>query len=423
MSNKTISLESLPLRLLTIIVAIILGIAGYFAVKWTFANEIAKHTDSKEIAEWTTQLAPNDPQTYFSLAYFNEKSFLPEELPIALSNYEKAVSVSPNDYRLWLGLGKLREQNGDMQGAEKALRKASELAPNYSQVQWALGNQLLRQKKEVEAFAEIRKAVEGNPIFVSPAINMAWQFFEGDLAQISQKIGDSVPIKAALAPFLVKQKRYDEALSFWNSIPNEAKTTTYKKNGDELLNAFLEAKNYRNALAIQSQIAGSEIEKFNVGSIYNGDFEKNVKPSGASVFDWNISDGAQPQISLDPSQKYGGERSLILLFNSSTGQEFRNVQQTVVVDGGKNYKFEAFYRSDLKAISALKWEIVDPNDGKVIASTNEIGLSTGNWSPVNVDFTTPATTQAVIFRLAKVVCKQNICPISGKVWFDNISLK
>ncbi len=242
---KSISLDSLLLRLLPIILAILILLAGYFSFNWTFGNMIALHADTKELAEMAIQMAPNDPQTYFSLAYLNEKSFSPEDLPLALANYEKAVSVSPSDYRLWLSLGKIREQSGDNKGAVAALRKAVELAPNYSQVHWFLGNQLLRQGNDEEAYREIRKAVEGNPTYANPAVNMTWQIFDGDVGIISQKIGYSIPIKDALAPFLAKQKRFDEALSFWNSIPDQEKSTKYKINGQELLATFIEAKSFR----------------------------------------------------------------------------------------------------------------------------------------------------------------------------------
>jgi hypothetical protein len=55
-------------------------------------------------------------------------------------------------------------------------------------------------------------------VFLAPAVTVAWNFFEGDVPQISQKIGDSVPIKAALSTFLAKQKRFDEAFLLWNAL-------------------------------------------------------------------------------------------------------------------------------------------------------------------------------------------------------------
>lgn len=422
MPIKSIQLNSVLPRLVILIAIIFVLFLTFLALKWSFGSTIAKQSDSKEIAEFATQLAPNDPQSYYSLASMNERSFLPDDFAKALENYEKAVSVSPYDFRLWLALGKARERSGDDKGAEKALRKALELAPNYSEVHWILGNFLLRQGNEEEAFLQIRKAVEQDEKYANPAVVTVWQIFNGDINLISQKIGDSTPIKASLAPFLVKQKRFDEALSFWNSIPNEEKTTTYRKVGEDLITQFIEAKSFRNALTVQTQISKPEDEKFTVGSIFNGDFEKEVKTSKANLFDWRITEGIQPGISLDPSQKHGGNRSLILLFNSDNGKELRTIQQTVVVESGRNYKLEGFYRSELKTLGTLKWEIADASDGKILATTNDVSAS-ADWSPLSAEFTVPAATQAITIRLANLTCKQAICPVSGKVWFDDFSLR
>lgn len=421
MSIKSIQLNIL-FRILLLLGVVCIVFLTFMSLRWTFGKTIAKQADVKEIAEYSTQLAPNEPQTYFALAVFNEKSLLQEDLKKAVENYEKAVSVSPNDFRLWLALGKARERSGDSQGAEKALRKSLELAPNYSEIHWSLGNYLLRQGKEEEAFAEISKAVTQDIKYANPAVILAWQVYDGDLNQIAQKVGDSVAIKAQLAPFLVKQKRFDEAFNFWNAIPDEEKKTTYKKNGEEFFTQLVEAKSFRNALTVQSQIAKPEDEKFAIGTLFNPDFEQNVKPANASVFDWKIGEGIQPQVSLDASQKNAGIRSLIMLYNSSDGKEMRNIQQAVAVESGKNYKIEGFYRSDLKTLGVVKLEILDATDNKVLASA-DAQANSKDWSPLSVSFTTPAASQGILIRLGNAVCKQALCPVSGKIWFDNFSLK
>lgn len=422
MSIKSVQLNSSILRVIALITILIIVFLVYYTFKWSIGSTIAKQSENKEIAEFAIEMAPNDPQGYYSLAAINEKSFLPEDFAKALENYEKAVSVSPYDFRLWLALGKAKERTGDEVGAEKALRKSLELAPNYAEVHWVLGNFLLRRGNEEEAFLEIRKAVEQDPKYTNPAVVTVWQIFDGDLTQISQKIGDSPEIRASLAPFLAKQKRYDEALTFWNQIPNEQKISTFKKIGEDLLTSFIEAKSFRNALAIQNQIASSEDEKFSVGKIYNGDFEKDIKTSKANFFDWKLTDKAQPQISLDGSQKHGGNRSLILLFNSDTGKDLRKIEQTIAVESNKTYKFEGFYRADLKTLGTIGWEIIDANDGKVLAKTEDISNSP-DWKTLLAEFTTSETTQAITIRLGDLVCKQGICPTSGKIWFDDFSLR
>jgi hypothetical protein len=71
--------------------------------------------------------------------------------------------------------------------------------------------------------------------------------------------------------------------------------------------------------------------------------------------------------------------------------------------------------------AALRWEIVDAADGVVLATTNST-LNNADWTNLKAEFTALEQTQAVIIRLAREQCKSIICPISGKVWFDDFSI-
>lgn len=431
MAVKSIRLNgsgsAVALRLALFAAGVLCILAIYFAAKWCLASTIAARAQSKEVAELAVGWSPSDPRAYYSLASFREKTFLPEDFVKSLEDYERAAGLSPYDYRLWFDLGKARDRNGDAHGAEKAYRQAIELAPNYSRLHWALGNLLLRQGNSEEAFVEIRRAVENDPALANPAVSVAWNFFDADVSLISQKIGDSIPIKSALSTFLAGQKRYDEAFALWNALSPEDKKTAYKADGAQLLLALINTKKYRDALTVQTQISPPQGEKFESGKIFNGSFEGEIKRTGGgSFFDWAIADGMQPQFAFDESQKRSGNRSLVIVFNSMTGQEFRPVQQNVVVEGGKRYAFGAFFRSDLKTQGTLKWEIVDTADNKLLVSTSAVPTSS-DWSPLTAEFTTAPTTEAVTIRLVRVPCPASsgltICPISGKVWFDDFTLR
>ncbi|MCA1639735.1 MAG: carbohydrate binding domain-containing protein, partial [Acidobacteria bacterium] len=146
-----------------------------------------------------------------------------------------------------------------------------------------------------------------------------------------------------------------------------------------------------------------------------------VKTKDASVFEWQIADGLQPQIGFDDREKRGGNRSLVVVFNSATGKDFRSIFQTIVVESGKSYRFEMFYKADLKTAATLKWEIVDAASDKILAATGSI-LANSDWTNLQAEFTAPETTQAVVLRLAREGCKSGICPIAGKVWLDDFSV-
>ena len=420
MAVKSIKIETLAARAVLLAAALVFLVGTVFFVRWYFANAIATNTDLREIADFAVGLAPGDPQAHYTLAVLSGRIFAPEYLEQSLTEHEKAAALAPNDFRVWLGLGRTRERVGDAAGAELALRKSLELAPNYSQVRWTLGNILLRRGKTSEAFAEIRGAAQSDAAFVNPAIVTAWQIFDGNLAQIKQNVGDSKQTNSALAAFIARQKRFDEALEIWNALPDEERKTTFKETGEQLYREFLAAKKYRDALQIRSQIGGSDAEQPVVGQVVNGGFEREVKPRDADIFEWQIADGSKPQIGFDDIQKQSGNRSLVIIFNSPDGRDFRGISQTVLVEAGKNYRFETFYKSDLKTSAALNWEIVNTTDGKILATTGAV-LPNANWTNLKAEFTA-ANTEAVTLRLAREICKSFICPISGKVWFDDFSL-
>jgi len=419
---KSIKLETALSRTVLVIAGFLCLVAIFFFAKWCYANAIAAKAAFIEVAELSVDLAPNDPQTHYALAVLNEKTFLSEDLPKSLREFEQAVALSPNDFRLWLAYGKARERSGDGAGAELALRRTLEFAPNYAQVQWTLGNVLLRRGQIREAFFEIRRAAESDMNYRIPAIGAAWQIFDGSLADVKQNIGDSGNLNSALMIFLAKQKRFAEAVEIWNALPAEEKKTTLKTEGEALFGELIAAKQYRTALEIQTSIDGeSNAENFALGKIFNGGFESEVKREKATVFDWQIADGAQPQIGFDDNQKVGGTRSLVIIFNSSDGKDFRQVSQIIAVEAVRKYGFSLSYKSELKTSGTLHWEIVDDSNGKVLAITNPISPN-ADWTNLKTEFVTAANTQAVTVRLVRESCKSIICPITGKVWFDDFSI-
>ena len=108
---------------------------------------------------------PNDPLPHWRLGNLAQKEFPPDQIPLVVSEYEKAVSLSPHDYRLWMEFGSALEQEGDFDKAEKALREAVKLAPSYSYPRWFLGNLLVRTDRYDEGFDELRFAAESNGQF------------------------------------------------------------------------------------------------------------------------------------------------------------------------------------------------------------------------------------------------------------------
>ena len=417
--NKSVKLETAVSRAVLIITGLfLLTMLSFFAV-WCLANAIAAQSPSKDVARLAISMAPGDPQSHYALAVLDEKSFRSEDLAESETEFERAAALAPEDFRLWLALGKARERQGETDGAELAARRAAELAPNYAQVRWTLGNILLRRGKAEEGFAEMRRAAADDASYRIPLVATAWQIFDGDLTNVERNVAGDAPMNAALALFLARQKRLDEALQIWNALPADAKKNVLREDGREFYGLMLAEKKYRGALQILASF--DDAENFAVGRISNGGFEAEIRREKATPFEWQIADGAQPNIGFDDAQKHGGNRSLVLIFNSTDGRELRQVSQTIAVEAARKYQFETFYKSDLKTPATLRWEIADAADGKLLATTNAAAGSS-DWTNLKTEFTTGADTQAVVVRLARENCKSIVCPITGKIWFDDFSI-
>ena len=410
-----------------IIAAILCIAAAWFFIKWNFANAISSRIDttlpeSKLVADWLTEMAPSDPQTHYTSALLLEKTFDPDDLTRSLREYELTAALSPNNYVMWLNLGKARSQNGDAEGAEVAYRRALELAPNYSTIQWVYGNSLLRQGDTDEGFALIARSAASSPDYSRTAVATALQYFNGDLAQVRRVLGDDEVTNAALVTALAGGQRFDEALEAWSKLDAEDKLDKFNKLGETLAGQMAEARKYQLAAQVAADIRAIDAEKPVVGQVGNGGFENGVKLRYADLFEWQIAEGGEPQIGLSEAQKRSGNYALFMVFNAFDTASFRGVSQIVPVVPGAEYEYQLFYRSDLKTSAILKWEIADAATTAPIASTPPMALS-ADWTSLKAKFIVPSGGDGVVIRLVREGCTGLTCPMTGKAAFDDFSMR
>jgi hypothetical protein len=416
----------LPLALL----ALAALYCAWEGVRWGIGNTMAETAPASyakdpsaafESAEAAARLAPRDPFTHLMLARLNQVSFEPEGVPRALSEYEQAAALAPNDFLVWMEAGRARAALGDTEGGVSALRRAAELAPNYTQPRWHLGNALLRAGRTEEAFAELRRAADLDPTLRPQVFNLAWQVYAPDLARVVEAIGKTPESRAQLVGVLAGRGDLEVALGVWAELGPEVRRNQQGA-ADALARALYAKGQYRRALGVLSEGGFGGLA---VGQFVDGGFESEIVPGGRALFGWNVSQQGGGQVVIDARTAHGGRRSLRVAFSSSGQADFRHVAQVVAVEPGARYRLTFFVKTDeLRGTATLSAMVSEPAAPESpLAASAPAAQGTNEWQQVSVEFGTGPKTEAVLVRLVRAACAEGVCPIYGKIWYDDFNLE
>lgn len=388
-------------------------------------------TGGLDVARAAVRLAPDDPQAHWSIAEIEKRSLAPEELAASIKEYEEAASRSPNDYRLWMDLGRALSQAGDAAGGEQALRRAVELAPSYAWPRWYLGNALVRRGKLDEGITELRFAASRNQELRSPVFDLAWHIYGEDVRIINEKLADSTEARAQLTTYLLGHKRIEDALKLWDTL-NSAEKRNEHVTGEALMNTLLQAKQYHAAIKLYATFARQGVEIPQVGQLQNNGFESdngivtNGSVAGADAFGWHIKSVPQAQIAIDARNHHDGNRSLRVVFNAPANVSFTNIAQFVALAPATHYRLQCSIRTkDLRSAGTPILQVVSAADNSILGSSAPLSIGTSEWQQITIDFATDAKTEGVTLLINRAPCNagDSVCPIFGTVWYDDFNLQ
>ena len=301
----------------------------------------------------------------------------------ASKSLESATSLRYRDDYLWLELANAREETGDTAGALAAFDQAVRWAPHYAHTHWQRGNLLLRMGRYDEAFAELRTAAAANRSYLPNLIDLAWGIARGDLNTTKQLIQlNDEGVRATLIRFLASKKAFRNAFELWNGSDSAAPM------------------------------------------LFNGGFEDQILLNDATFGGWILSpEQTKNKLALDVSEKFAGTRSLQIAFGGEGSPGTPLLSQTVIVEPGKTYR--VFFSVKTKDLVTGGPPIITVNDAvnnQLLGKSENFPTATSPWVKLNFDFTTLATSEAVVIRLQRNNCESSPCPIFGTLWLDEIHI-
>ena len=414
-------------RLLMILALVFALIWSWFVVRWYLGNTLAEYLNpeenSIESARLAVSLGPNDPLTHWRLGEFTQKKLASDQVGQVVKEYEKAASLSPNDYRFWMALGTALEQAGEEHRAEESLRRAVKLAPSYSFPRWYLGNSLLRSGHFAPAFTELQSASEADPELRSQLFNLAWELYNKDFESLKSSIGKTAAARAEFSQYLLGQGRFEDGLRLWSTL-SESEKGGNRSAGEAILASLIAAKHFHQAVEVWNDLPTVPY-RAEIGHFVDGGFEHDVAHRPGAVFGWQVQSLQQAQIAIDPTQVHRGSRSLRIVFQVRSRLDSVNLSQLVPVQPDTKYDFECYVKTqELVSAGTPVVTLVDAMDGSVVATSEPAPSGTSDWQRVALTFKTGAKTEALLLRINRASCGENpVCPIFGTLWYDDFNLK
>lgn len=366
------------------------------------------------------QSAPTDAEAHYAQALvLSELGRQPE----AVTELETAVALRPEDYYLWLELGRARDQLDDSAGARKAFSEAVRLAPDYAQPRWHLGNLLVREGDLDAGFAELRRAATSDVKFFPALIDLAWNAYEEDASVVLKIIQPATTEqRLAVAHFFISHDATTEAVKLLHRISGEI--PLIERNA--LVSQILAAGKYQEAYEVWS--AGREFaRKDERDALTDGIFTS--QPTSDEVgFGWQLPSATTgTRVELEKNERYAGSRSLRVEFKGDPypATSPAIISQLALVQPGIRYRLQFSARVKDLASGSLPVVIVsEANDSKqAIAESSVLPRGTGDWQTYSVEFTTSSASRAVTIALRRQQCASLPCPIYGHAWLAAFSLR
>ena len=411
--------ETSPLRTTAAAAAVVLvllvmiwttGRAGFASLLSTYAAR----TNQLAAANAAVRLSPNDPEAHYIRGAVLEAS---DDLAAATAEYTQAVALRPDDYVLWLGLAHARELNGDMPGAIAAAGRAVQLAPYYAQPHWQLGNLLVRAGRQDGGFSELRLAGAGNATLLPAIIDLAWQLSRGDVAYVRQAIQPKSPeAYIALAEYLKKRGKPSEVVALLRDAGSAVED--YRR---QYLAELIAARRFPDAYALWSFAHPSDPDAENAAVARGFEVESDLDEPG---FGWRGKKTPGLLLSLDDANPREGKSSLRIEFKGASEPDLVIISQLAMVRPQAHYQLHFAARTEEIVSGGLPGvTILDAGTGQALGQSGAFPLAGNGWRDYTVDFNTSATTATIQIGLRRERCAKSPCPIFGRLWLDNFSLK
>ena len=367
-------------------------------------------------------LTPGDADAWDRLGRYHLLSFEDPDIPLATTEFQKAVKVDSLSQEYWMDLASAYDASGNEPGAENAYGEARKVYPTSALVDWNYGNFLLREGKDQQGYQEIAHAVRGTPSLLPLAISRVWHSSR-DVNELLDHVIPPDPSSYITAlNFFGSIKQVRPGMAVWQRLVGLGKPAPLpamfdfieelirENDGDDAVRAWNGSVN----AAGEPQLAVST-----TSPVSDGMFQASF-PDGGLGWRWQSELGTS--INFDSSTPNGKGRSVRLDFNGGVNVDVTEPLEYVAVTNGQAYHFHAALRTEgLTTSSGIRFVIFDALEGNAnVQSANFLGTHT--WTDIDLDVPAWQQTHFLVIQLRRDQSKYFDNKLAGSVWIADVSL-
>jgi len=407
-----------------LVLAVILLAAGgliYVAVRYAVAEHWAA-SSNPDLWLRAANLEPANAGNWYRLGRYRQLDFENENLPLAISYYQRATAIEPITALYWLDLAGTYETRGSLAMAEQSYRAAQQAYPISGEVAWRFGNFLLRQDRVPEAFQQIQRAVTSDPKLATLAVSRCWRSTQ----DVDQILNSALPANAdaywGAIQFFVSAYEPNAAMTVWKRLAAKEHSFPLSQ-ASPLLDLLIATNRGEDAQTVWEQAlsaAGIARPEGGASLIWNGDFEQELLNAGMA---WRYQPIQGAELDWDEEIVHSGRRSLRITFDGSANLDFQQIWQYVSVKPNTAYRFSVYFQTQqLTTDSGIHFEIHDvaPSNGIPPSTPNVVGTSP--WALDEIQFTTGPRTHLIRVLLRRLRSNMLSNRVRGTVWVDDVSL-
>ena len=353
------------------------------------------------------------------------------DIPQAIADYQKALSMNPRISQAWVDLADCYERTGRYAQAEQALEQAIAVHTYSPITWWQAGNLFLRRGNLPRMYECFKMAGQYDLEKLGIAIDIAWKVDPERAGILEKLVPDVLAANLRYVDFLVSRDQVDLARAPWErALKNEVPPETEFKPASSFayIDHLLAKSRVQDAVrvwdeALQKSGRGPRdrrLSKEEPNLVWNGSFESRILNGG---FDWRYLDRKDAHFEADLSTRLDGLKALKVTFGG-TNIQFSHLWQIVPVPEPGGYVLELYIRTEGLTTDQTPYFAIEgyPNASGAALRTDRFPESTP-WKKLSYQFEVKNKCRAVLLILRRDLSSKFANLLKGTLWLDNVSIR